>query len=159
MFRYDSVADAPPGYKPVRKYLAVVLMMAVRDRADQIRFSHGPDQLSVWYRVEEKWYELVPPPPHVWPRLLDEIRRTSRLVAPERTANWREQIRRWFAPDGELMVGWLTFRVGDRDVLYRVRRDSYPSQGELFLELASPLTDLETIEIETSYEIIEFDFS
>lgn len=140
MLRYDGPADAPTD-RPIRRFLILVLLMAVRDKADQIRFRHTPDLLSLWYRVDGQWYELVPPPRHVCPDLLAEVRRISRLVAPEIGTGWRGWLRGRFARSEGLAAGWFTFRFRGRDLLYTVRLDPDPNRGEIVLDSVGPVPD------------------
>lgn len=137
MICYDSPADAPTD-RPIRRLLILVLLMAMRDKADQIRFNYTPDLLSLWYRVDGTWYELVPPPVAIWPGMVAEVRRMSRLVSPEVETGCWSTIRRTFArPDG-LAAGWLTCRFRGQDQLYVTRLDPGPVRGEIFLEVAGP---------------------
>jgi hypothetical protein len=135
MLRYDTPADAPTD-RPIRRLLILVLLMAMRDKADQIRFNYAPDLLSLWYRVDGTWYELVPPPAMIWPGIVAEFRQMSRLVSPELGTGWRSAVRRLIARPAGLAAGWLTFRLHGRDHLYMARLDPGPVRGEVLLEVA-----------------------
>jgi hypothetical protein len=137
MLRYDAPADAPTN-RPVRRLLVLVLLMAIRDRANQVRFCLHPDQMSLWYRVDGTWHELVPPPAAIWPGLVAEVRRLGRFASPEVGTGWWSAIRRAFARPAGLAAGWLTFRHRGQDQLYAARLDPGPVRGEISFEAAGP---------------------
>lgn len=114
MLRYDTPADAPDN-RPVRKLLVMVLLMSIRDRASTIRFCLQADRIDTTYQIDGEWYELVPPPAHIWPDLVADVRSVARLIRPDR-GGWFYQIR---FDDPE--AGWLTFRVVGQDQCYLVR--------------------------------------
>lgn len=140
MLRYDAPADAASNY-PVRKFLLMVLLMGSRDRADRIEFRYEPDWLRLWYRVDGAWYELVPPPRSVCPQVLAEVRRSSRLVTPERGTGWRARVGGLLARPGGPAAGWMTLRVRGREVLYAVRLDPSPERGVVVFEPVGPVLD------------------
>jgi len=56
----DSVNDVP-----VVKFVNLVLMQAVQDRASDIHFEPFEDQFKIRYRVDGALYEMAPPPKHL----------------------------------------------------------------------------------------------
>ncbi len=56
----DAVNDVP-----VVKFVNLVLMQAVQDRASDIHFEPFEDQFKIRYRVDGALYEMAPPPKHL----------------------------------------------------------------------------------------------
>ncbi len=137
MLRYDTPIDDPSN-RPVRRMLLLVLLMALRDRADRIEFRLAPGSFTLWYRVDGVWYEMVPPPHNIWPGLVTEVWNLARLVAPEGDTGWRWWFRRWASRRNKLAAGWLTVRLHGRDRLFTVRLNPDPARGELILEPVGP---------------------
>jgi len=81
------------------KFLVMILMLCFRDRAGELEFRPGVDELWTRYLVD-KWYECVPPPAFVWPQLVRVIERHAILIRPE-------------SSDLDVpAVGWLELRWG-----------------------------------------------
>jgi hypothetical protein len=55
-------ATAAEGLSPVRKLLYLVLLLAVKDRATEVRFEPASDRWELRYRVAGTVYDMVPPP-------------------------------------------------------------------------------------------------
>lgn len=56
----DDVNDAP-----IVKFVNLVLMQAVQDRASDIHFEPFEDEFKIRYRVDGALYEMTPPPKHL----------------------------------------------------------------------------------------------
>lgn len=123
MLRYDTPTDAP-NTRPVRKLLVLVLIMGIRDRAATTRFCLGAEAIDLAYEVDGVWYDLVPPPAHIWSDIRSEVRSVARLVRPDRGGWWNRT-----RPD-DPETGWLTFRLNGHDHLYRVQLNA----SELILD-------------------------
>ena len=67
-----------------RRFLHVVLLNAIRDKATQLEVRFGEDGGLLYYRIEGRDWELAPPPDEVYLLLKDTVREASRLVQPER---------------------------------------------------------------------------
>lgn len=63
------------GAGPERKLWMRVFLLALRDRAEAIRFVVDGSVVCLFYVIGGKEYELVPPPPHVAGRLMEVVRR------------------------------------------------------------------------------------
>ncbi len=63
------------GARPERKLWMLVFLLALRDRAEMIRFAIGGRIARLSYVIDGKDYELVPPPPQVAGQLMDVLRR------------------------------------------------------------------------------------
>ena len=129
-----------------RRYLHTVILTALRDKAERVEVRFGEDGGMLYYRVEGRDWELLPPPDDVYPVLKQTIREAARLVRPERpettillgTAGAR------FEP---LEVGWLTYQVGGywADLIVRIDFDNpedfADAAGDALAALAEALPD------------------
>ncbi len=108
-----------------RRFLHLLLLEAVRDRAEWVEVRFGEGYGLVYQKADGREWELAPPPEDVYPHLKAEIRAASRLVWPERPA-----VSIAAAPSADspappaepLEVGWLTYQLGDHllDLLVRI---------------------------------------
>ncbi len=120
MLVYES-ADQLLAEPDARRFLHVVILNALRDKATQLEVRFGEDGGLLYYRVDGRDWELSAPPDEVYPLLKDTVRESARLVQPER-------------PDltviagvpgaryEPLEVGWLTYSLGGRwlDLVVRI---------------------------------------
>jgi hypothetical protein len=120
MLAFES-ADQLLAEPQARRYLHVVILNALRDRATRLEIRFGEDGGLLYYRVEGRDWELAPPPDEIYPLLKPTVREVARLVRPER-------------PDVSVLVGvpgaryepleagWLTYRLGGQwlDLLVRI---------------------------------------
>jgi hypothetical protein len=111
-----------------RRFLHVIILNAIRDRATQleVRFADGGGLL--YYRLEGRDWELVPPPDEIYPLLKDTVRKASRLVQPERP----ELTVIAGVPGARyepLEAGWLTYQLGGRCLDLAVRIDPREPYG------------------------------
>jgi len=94
-----------------RRWLHTVFLTALRDKADRVEMRYMDDEAVLYYRVDGRDWELMPPPEEVYPVLKDTVREASRLVRPERpdvTVMFGTPSAR-FEP---LEIGWLTYQLG-----------------------------------------------
>ena len=120
-----------------RQYLHSILLTAIRDRAERLEIRFGEDSGSLYYRVEGRDWELLPPPDEVYPHLKETVRSVARLVSPERPAvmiNAGIEGAR-FEP---LEVGWLTFQLGAYWMDIVVRIDPREPFGLIQFDLEKP---------------------
>ena len=111
-----------------RRYLHVVILNALRDKATRLEVRFGEDGGLLYYRVEDRDWELAPPPDEVYPLLKQTVREAARLVQPER-------------PDVSVLVGtpgaryepleagWLTYQLGGQWLDLFVRIDPRERSG------------------------------
>ena len=121
MLAYES-ADQLLAEPDPRRFLHVVLLNAIRDKATQLEVRFGEEGGLLYYRVDGKDWELSAPPDEIYPLLKDTVREASSLVSPER-------------PDltviagipgaryEPLEAGWLTYQLGGRWLDLAVRID------------------------------------
>lgn len=120
MLTFES-ADQLLAEPPARRYLHVVLLNALRDQATRLEFRYTEDGAVLYYRVNERDWELSPPPEELVPALKPTVREVARLVSPERP----ELTVLAGLPGARyepLEAGWLTYQIGDAwlDVLVRI---------------------------------------
>jgi hypothetical protein len=72
----EATRTAPHAYGLIR----MVLLLSVKDQADQVSFLRTPDGMRMRLRVSGEWYEMVPPPATVAPEILATLRRMSNLA-------------------------------------------------------------------------------
>ncbi len=144
MLVYESTDGLLAEPEP-RRYLHTVLLTAVRDKAERLEIRFGDGDGTLYYRVEGRDWELIPPPDEVYPHLKAAVREAARLVSPERPS-----LTVVAGPAGAafepLEAGWLTYQIGAYwlDVLVRIDpREPYGSiqfdfdRNEEFAELAA----------------------
>lgn len=136
MLIYES-ADQLLAESETHRYLHTILLTAIRDKAERLEIRFGEDSGSLYYRVEGRDWELLPPPEDVYPQLKSTLRSVARLVAPERPAVTLsagiEGAR--FEP---LEVGWLTYQLGTYWLDIVVRIDPREPFGLIQFDLEKP---------------------
>jgi type IV pilus assembly protein PilB len=75
----DGVTDAP-----IVKFVNLVLMQAVQDRASDIHFEPFEDEFKIRYRVDGALYEMAPPPKHLAAPVTSRIKVMANLNISER---------------------------------------------------------------------------
>jgi hypothetical protein len=112
----------------VRRYLHIVILNALRDLATRMEIRFAEYGAVLYYRVDDRDWELAPPPDELFPFLKPTVREVSRLVRPER-------------PEVSVLVGipgaryepmeagWLTYQLGGRSIDLHVRIDPREPYG------------------------------
>ncbi len=75
----DGVSDAP-----IVKFVNLVLMQAVQDRASDIHFEPFEDEFKIRYRIDGALYEMAPPPKHLAAPVTSRIKVMANLNISER---------------------------------------------------------------------------
>jgi len=113
--RYDRLP-------PVEKLLTLVFAMVGKDRATWLRLDYEPDppddRVRMWYCVDARPWEMVPPPGHVWQDLFRLLWRSTRLSPADRGPWWRRWRRVEFPPGP--VFGVLPVRYGDAVVEFDI---------------------------------------
>jgi hypothetical protein len=118
---YESADQLLAEPEPCR-FLHVVILNALRDKATQLEVRFGDDGGLLYYRIDGRDWELAPPPDEIYPLLKDTVRAASRLVQPERP----ELTVIAGVPGARyepLEAGWLTYQLGGRWLDLAVRID------------------------------------
>jgi hypothetical protein len=63
----DPLADA------CKKLWAIVLLLAMKDRATEVRYEPWRPEGALRYKVDGVYYDMVPPPSHIAPGLINAI--------------------------------------------------------------------------------------
>jgi type IV pilus assembly protein PilB len=118
---------------PIVRFVNLVLMQAVQDRASDIHFEPFEDEFKIRYRVDGALYEMAPPPKHLALPVVSRIKVMANLNISERR----------LPQDGR-----INFSLGDRSIDLRV--STLPTQfGESVvlrvLDRSSVNLDLETL--------------
>jgi hypothetical protein len=104
-----------------RRYLHIIILNALRDLATRLEIRFAEYGALLYYRVDDRDWELAPPPDELFPLLKPTIREVSRLVRPE-----RPEVSVLVGVPGAryepLEAGWLTYQLGGRliDLLVRI---------------------------------------
>ncbi len=117
-----------------RRFLHVVILNALRDKATQLEVRFGDDGGLLYYRLAGRDWELAPPPDEVYPLLKDTVRAASRLVQPDRP----ELTVIAGVPGARyepLEAGWLTYQLGGRWLDLAVRIDPREPYGFIRLDI------------------------
>jgi hypothetical protein len=118
---YESVEQLQ-AESDAKRWLHTVILTALRDKAERIEIRYMEDEATLYYRVDGRDWELMPPPEEIYPVLKDTVRDVSRLVRPERpdvTVMFGTPTAR-FEP---METGWLTYQLGGYWVDLFVRID------------------------------------
>ncbi|MDY3559172.1 hypothetical protein R5W23_006375 [Gemmata sp. JC673] len=127
MLAYESV-DQLLGESDVKRFLHVVILNAIRDKATQLEVRFGEEGGLLYYRVDGRDWELSAPPDEVYPLLKEAVREASVLVSPERP----ELTVIAGIPGARyepLEAGWLTYQIGGRWIDLAVRIDPREPYG------------------------------
>ena len=127
LLAYES-ADQLQAEPLPRQWLHTVILNALRDKAERVEVRFGDGEGMLYYRVDGRDWELMPPPDEVYPMLKDTVREVARLVRPERpevTVTFGTPEAR-FEP---LEAGWLTYQLGGYWVDLAVRIDPRDPYG------------------------------
>ncbi len=117
-----------------RRFLHVLLLNAIRDKATRLEIRFVEDGSVIYYRIEDRDWELAPPPDEVYPFLKEEVREASRLVRPERP----ETTVMFGVPDARyepLECGWLTYKLGGLWLDLPVRIDPREPYGSIRFDI------------------------
>lgn len=133
------VFDSPAEFREqpaAMRYLHIIVLMAVRDGADQLEVRFTDDGGILYYRVAGRDWELTPVPEDVFPELKSTLRNVARLVAPERpdvTVLGEIGDARY----EQLEVGWLSYQIGSHILDAVVRIDPREPWGGITIEFES----------------------
>lgn len=133
MLTYES-ADQLLAEPEARRFLHVIILNALRDKATQLEVRFGEEGGLLYYRVNGRDWELAPPPDEVYPLLKETVREVSRLVQPERP----ELTVIAGVPGARyepLEAGWLTYQLGGRWIDLAVRIDPREPFGFIRFEI------------------------
>jgi hypothetical protein len=107
---------------PARRYLHIVILNALRDLATRVESRFAEYGALLYYRVDDRDWELAPPPDELFPLLKPAVRDVSRLVRPE-----RPEVSVLVGVPGAryepLEAGWLTYQLDGRSLDLLVRID------------------------------------
>jgi hypothetical protein len=122
---------------PARQFWHLAVLMALRDRAEQVEVRFTESAGVLYHRVEGRDWEVAVVPESVLPELKPVLRAAARLVDPERpevtvTAGLPEAR---FEPR---QVGWLTYQIRDRLIDLVVRIDPREPWGGITLVIEYP---------------------
>jgi hypothetical protein len=120
MLTYESTEQLLAEPEP-KRWLHIVLLTALRDSAERIEIRYMEGEATLYYRVDGRDWELLPPPEEIYPVLKDTVREVSRLVRPERP----DVTVMFGTPESHfepLETGWLTYQIGGYwvDVVVRI---------------------------------------
>jgi hypothetical protein len=124
---YESAEQLLTESEP-RRYLHTVILTALRDKAERVEVRFMEGEGTLYYRVDGRDWELMPPPDEIYPVLKDTVREAARLVQPERP----DLTVMFGTPEGRfepLEIGWLTYQLGGYWVDIAVRIDPREPYG------------------------------
>jgi hypothetical protein len=75
--------ELDPGY-PIAKLINMVLVLAIKDRATEVRFEAHANECKLQYRVRGELLDLVPPPAHMGKNIVNRIQTLAELDFPHR---------------------------------------------------------------------------
>jgi hypothetical protein len=105
----------------VEKLLHLLLLHALKDKADRITFELASDEFVMKYRIAGVWNDMIPPPRYLAPEIAATLRRMARIPAAARPVR----------------SSWFPSSVG-RPVRIRSRIES----GRVILRLNGTIVDV-----------------
>jgi type IV pilus assembly protein PilB len=103
---------------PIVRFVNLILLQAVQDRASDIHFEPFEDEFKIRYRVDGALYELAPPPKHLALPVVSRIKVMSNLNIAERRLPQDGRIQLTLAgKQVDLRVSSLPTRYGESVVL------------------------------------------
>ena len=119
---------------PVQRLIAMVLLLAIKDCASQVRFQSLKGSCRLNYVVKGIWLDLVPPPNHLMPRVIRAIQATAGLDLPLSRIETSNQIQLRIGRHSIcIMIEILTNEDGQQAVI------QIPDPGELSSEAQTVL--------------------
>lgn len=110
---------------PIVKFVNLVLMQAVKDRASDIHFEPFEDEFKIRYRVDGALYEMAPPPKHLAIPVVSRIKVMANLNISERRLPQDGRISMNMGDRRiDLRVSTLPTQFGESVVLRVLDRDS-----------------------------------
>src|ERR1700746_2024041 len=74
----ESMADC----SPVQKLIAMVMLVAIKDRASEIHIQAQKNRCRLFYVIRGSSIDLVPPPPIIAPQVIRSIQAAAHLDLP-----------------------------------------------------------------------------
>jgi len=110
---------------PIVKFVNLVLMQAVKDRASDIHFEPFEDEFKIRYRVDGALYEMTPPPKHLSVPVISRLKVMANLNISERRLPQDGRISFNMADRRiDLRISTLPTQFGESVVLRVLDRDS-----------------------------------
>ncbi len=110
---------------PIVKFVNLVLMQAVKDRASDIHFEPFEDEFKIRYRVDGALYEMAPPPKHLAIPVVSRLKVMANLNISERRLPQDGRISMNLGDRRiDLRVSTLPTQFGESVVLRVLDRDS-----------------------------------
>jgi hypothetical protein len=121
---------------PALRYLHIVILNALRDLATRVEIRFAEYGALLYYRVDDRDWELAPPPDELFPLLKPTLREVARLVRPE-----RPEVSVLVGVPGAryepLEAGWLTYQLDGRSLDLLVRIDPREPFGYIQFDIES----------------------
>src|SRR6266446_2568663 len=116
----------PDDRSPVQKVIAMLLLLAIKDRGSEVRFQALKDKCRLSYVIKGVALELVPPPAHIAPQIIRAIQAAAELDLPSFRNETRNQIQLRIGDHSvSIMVEILTNERGKEAIIH------IPDPGEL----------------------------
>lgn len=111
----DLGADLTDVRPPVSKLVRMVLLLTLKDDGDLFSFVPGGEESVMRYRCAGVWFDMVPPPRHLAPEILEELRRLAPLPAGPKSG-WIGRLLASFRRPGparrRVRTSRILFRIG-----------------------------------------------
>jgi type IV pilus assembly protein PilB len=129
-----GTAESMVDCSPVQKLIAMVLLLAIKDRASEIRIQAQKNLCRLFYVIRGVSIDLVPPPPEIAPQVIRSIQAAAHLDLPSfrnETQN-RMQLRigDFSVP---LVVEILTIKEGKEAVIRFPDLDDFSEKARIVL--------------------------
>jgi type IV pilus assembly protein PilB len=113
-----SVAEAEANATPVIRFVDLILVQAIRERASDIHFEPFEDEFKIRYRVDGALYEMPPPPRHLALPIISRVKVMANMNIAERRLPQDGRIQKNVADRNvDLRVSTLPTQFGESVVL------------------------------------------
>ncbi|MEM1296628.1 MAG: ATPase, T2SS/T4P/T4SS family, partial [Verrucomicrobiota bacterium] len=117
--------EAEANSAPIIRYVDLVLLQAIKERASDIHFEPFEDDFKIRYRVDGALYEMAPPPQHLQLTISSRIKVMANLNIAERRVPQDGRIMMTIAGQAvDLRVSTLPTQFGESIVLRVLDRSS-----------------------------------
>lgn len=74
----------PMNEEPIKRFVRLMLIQAQQDRATEFVIAPAPGEVTpIKYKVDDKWYDMAPPPEEILVRAVAELERLANLAPDE----------------------------------------------------------------------------
>jgi len=119
--------------KPTVKFIAMVILLAIKDRLTEVRFEPGRDECRLYYRCDGEFYDMVPPPRFMYKQISATLKAMAGLASESKPQSGDLQIKL----DGQTILARVECQpteLGENVTLWFPESDVSPNIAESLLQ-------------------------